>query len=108
MTNTTGTNFAIGVGIGALAILVGMYTIRKRCAVGKPPPCDQYGDIDNDGCVTTTDVDLVNLFITGQLALTAEQQRRADVNGDGVVNVLDAQQILAYANGTISTFSVCS
>ena len=74
----------------------------------KTPPCSSYGDVNNDGYITTVDADLVLKYAVGSLIPTTEQKKRADVDADGIVNTSDALMILRYANGTTTTFPVCS
>ncbi|MDD5144686.1 MAG: dockerin type I domain-containing protein [Candidatus Pacebacteria bacterium] len=52
-------------------------------------PCDSYGDVNFDGVVSDKDSDLVSDYISGFGSLSAEELKRADVNGDGDVNNLD-------------------
>ena len=59
------------------------------------------GDVDLDGRITTADGDLVWAYHNAELTLTAQQLARADRNGDGRVNALDAAMIYATVNGTI-------
>jgi len=44
---------------------------------------------------------------SGGFDFSPEQQARADVNGDGEIDVEDATMVMAYVNGEISTFPVC-
>ncbi len=80
---------------------------EARYCVPRPSPCGNYGDVDYDGYVTSTDVGMVMEYLGNTRAFTADQKLRADVNGDGVVDISDASDISGYVNGTINTFSVC-
>jgi len=74
----------------------------------KTPPCGSYGDLDNDGYVTTADAELILKYAIGSLIPSAEQKERADVDADGIVTAADALMISRYVNGTTTTFPVCS
>ena len=68
------------------------------------------GDVDMDGFITGHDAAMVThaLYVDNE-ALTAEQLRLADVNGDGVVNQSDADWIhenQVYALGQIDVFTM--
>ena len=71
---------------------------------GQPAPPDGMGDIDGDGRVTTEDARMAAIYRMGKITLTAEQQRRADVNRDGKINVVDATFIAQFAEGSIKSF----
>ena len=83
--------------------------INSKCPpVGlRPPPCGNYGDVDNDGYVTDTDADWIMEYVVELREFTADQKIRADVGGDGVVDINDARAIGRYAGGIIDTFPVC-
>ncbi len=66
----------------------------------------RYGDINDDGYISSVDAMMVAKVVIGDKTLTAEQQRRADVNGDGVINVLDAMAIGQRLCGDIDKFPV--
>ncbi len=70
-------------------------------------PCNSYGDVDNDTYVTQEDFTLVNNYLSGA-TFTEEQKRRADINGDGRVDILDLTAINSYSGNYLDTFSVCS
>ena len=73
--------------------------------LSRPSPCGDMGDVDGDGFVTENDAKLI---MTSRRTLTPDQLRRADVNGDGMVDVLDSLVIAQYAVGDRDTFPVCS
>ncbi|MBR3272095.1 MAG: dockerin type I repeat-containing protein [Clostridia bacterium] len=56
------------------------------------------GDVDGENGVTKADALLVVRYVVGLETLTDEQKTRADVNGDGKVNALDAAAILRLVN----------
>lgn len=102
--------------LGAWALAKGKTT--KPAPVGgkvtslRPPPCGNYGDIDGDGYITSKDATLVKQYLAelagGITTLTAEQLLRADVDGNGKVNIFDILDIDQYAAGQIDTFLVCA
>jgi hypothetical protein len=81
---------------------------------------DSYGDVNGDGEIDTSDLSIVNSWIStyGSIDLTIasgqqividgdvaiEQVLRADVNGDGKVDATDVLLIQDFINGDISTF----
>ena len=80
------------------------------------PPCDSYGDVDDDGYVTQADADLIRLYVFGGWAAVrdtvsiseSEFVHRADVDGNGYVNMGDVGMVFSYIGGTINTFPVCT
>jgi len=76
--------------------------------VGKPCPCGNYGDVDDDGLVTQLDVSMVADMAAGTIELISSSQlERADVTGNGEITGTDASKIARYLNGEIDTFPVC-
>ena len=75
----------------------------------RPPPCGNYGDVNDDGYVTEADAQLIANCLVGLPGseLTEEQLRRADVSGNGSVSMSDAIIIQQYVEGIIDTFPVC-
>ncbi len=65
-----------------------------------------YGDLDKDGEVTATDMAAVNQAIAGKIKLSAEEKKRADVNGDDKVTKKDEQLITDYVLEEIDKFPV--
>jgi len=64
--------------------------------------CDSYGDINNDSIIDEKDI----LYITEEKELTEEEFKRADVSGNGEVNLIDAIEIKRYLQEKKS-FSIC-
>ena len=91
-------------------------TVTKTLAPTPTPPCDSYGDVDDDGYVTQADADLIKLYVFGGWAAVrdtvsiseSEFVHRADVDGNGYVNMGDVGAIYGYIGGTIDTFPVCT
>lgn len=93
-----------------VAIGIALYFLgRKKAPAGaKKSPCGGVGDPNMDGWVSQADIALTQQFIMGTITPTAEQFRRADVNGDGMVNMGDVIRMERYLLGLDSTFPVCS
>ena len=81
--------------IGALVVGVGVaiyYFVYKRG--------DKLGDLNDDGKLTRNDIDILGKYIGGepisQISPLSEAEflRRADVNKDGAINVLDITAIV--------------
>lgn len=65
-----------------------------------------YGDVDGDGVVTTKDALMLIQAINGDLLLTDDQFKRADLNKDGELSSMEALRILQYINGKITTLEM--
>ncbi len=95
-----GKTIAIIAGVG-LTLGVAWILLRKKPvqAENEPPEpkvpsgTQGMGDIDNDGWVSQWDYDLLNRYLLGEIDLTEEQQRRADINHDNVISVMDLSGI---------------
>jgi len=87
-----------------------VYTQIPYCSASQPlppPPCNSFGDINDDGYITQNDVDMISNHISGLITLTEEQKRRADVNGVGNISQTDIDMLENYIITIISTFPVC-
>ena len=73
----------------------------------KPSPCGSFGNVNLDAGVSKVDADIVGKFELALVTLNEKQRLNADVNGDGIVNIVDAQQIIRYVEGLDATFKVC-
>lgn len=83
------------------------YEIGDNRTITPVRPCDNYGDVDENGIVDTNDADLVEANIGGG-TLSEEQQLRANVdNRVPNVSLADANLIRSYDAGTITTFPAC-
>jgi len=67
----------------------------------RSPPCGSYGDFDGDGFVTEND----SRACFYQVGL--DYMQVCDVNGNGLVECVDAVAIYAYVNWSTDTFTVC-
>lgn len=57
------------------------------------------GDVNGDGRVTITDVELIYEYLTGQFPFEAGHKKAADVNQDGAVDVYDLQRLYEAVTG---------
>jgi len=64
----------------------------------------KYGDITEDGSITSFDAAQILQFVVGIITLDAVHQAIADVSGNSLVNSFDASLILQYTAGFITTF----
>lgn len=62
------------------------------------------GDVDGDGEVTMSDMQLIYRASRGELALTETQEKTADVDLDGEVTMSDMQLVYQYCIGTLQNF----
>lgn len=94
----------------------GIYGISQEAITpstvpSRPSPCDNIGDVDQDGLVSYADSMAVLRMVVARDPYknpTDEQQRRADVDGAEGVTSVDALFIQRYVNGTDSTFKACA
>ncbi len=89
--------------------------VTEKCCVlgaatqgpGLLPPCGKYGDVDDDGFVTSVDALFIGRYLAGSSSVTFIANR-ADVDGNGIIEIADAQLVLRYVSGIDTTFQVCS
>ena len=65
-----------------------------------------YGDVDGDGIITTKDALMIIKAINGDLILTDDQFKRADLNKDNNLSSVEALRILQYINGNVITLEM--
>ena len=58
----------------------------------------RYGDLNNDGVIDSSDIDLINAYIEGTGTLTDLQKSLADVNHDGIIDEKDITYIQNFIN----------
>ena len=82
--------------------------ISKFCR--RRPPCGDYGDVDGDGWVSMNDAKYTtrHTYNPAGYPMTPDQKRRADVNGDGKVTLMDVVLMIYYIRGKHDTFAVCA
>lgn len=71
---------------------------------GEPEFIVIYGDLNGDGKVTATDINILARTIVGSVTLDEGQTLAADVSGDGKITATDTNYINRYLTGTIETF----
>lgn len=80
----------IAIGAGLSAVIVGAVLLLK-----KKPPEGLIGDLNDNGVVDWDDLSILQSYIAGipisEISPLSEAEflRRADVNGDGVINAMD-------------------
>ncbi len=72
------------------------------------PPCDSYGDTDNDGHITEQDYTKAARIIEGLEQGTTEQKRRINVDGNNQLDYHDYMLIGKYLNKEINTLPICN
>ncbi|MBQ0125049.1 MAG: dockerin type I repeat-containing protein, partial [Clostridiales bacterium] len=65
-----------------------------------------YGDVDGDGAITTKDALMLIEAINGDLLLTDDQFKRADLNKDKELSSAEALRILQYINGKVTVLEM--
>jgi hypothetical protein len=65
-----------------------------------------YGDVNEDGYITTTDATLVTRWAGGNTAAVLRNILAADVNGDAYITTTDATLITRRAGGSSVAFSI--
>lgn len=63
------------------------------------PKAILMGDINNNGAVDETDLDLIHKHISKTIELTEDEKTRADMNQDGEINLLDLFDIHMIIRG---------
>lgn len=79
----------------------------KANTSSKPSPCGNLGDVNLDGQISAADTNLIGIYLTEMQTLTAEQQSRADTDGNSQVQEADVALIDRYISGHITTFPAC-
>lgn len=64
------------------------------------PGAHSKGDISGDGYIKEEDAALIKAYLLGTETLTYAQQQAADVDGNGVINVIDYSKVKKFANQT--------
>lgn len=65
-----------------------------------------YGDLNGDGRATAVDVSMIIKAANGSVTLTADEKKRADLNGDGYVDKKDVELMQNFIVGLINEFPV--
>jgi hypothetical protein len=64
------------------------------------------GDVDGNGVVDTKDALMIMQCLGGDLIMTDDEFKRADLNGDNELSSVEALRILQYINGNVSTLDM--
>ena len=75
------------------------YTIK----VFNKPNKGALGDVNNDGDISVIDASMIQQFIAGKITLTDQEKKRADIDGNGVIDINDINKLMDYIDGNIST-----
>ncbi|MDQ2086613.1 C39 family peptidase [Herbivorax sp. ANBcel31] len=65
-----------------------------------------YGDVNGDGLVTKSDIELIAEYIVGQVDFTDNQKTAANVNDDDTISTFDLITLSRYVSGEISELPV--
>ena len=63
-----------------------------------------YGDVSEDGTVSTYDAALILQYVVSLISLSPSQQQAAEVSDNGTISAYDAALILQYVVGLITSF----
>lgn len=66
----------------------------------------RIGDVDGNGTVNTKDALMLMQCLSGDLLLTDDAFKRADLNGDNVLSSAEALRILQYVNGKVNSLEM--
>jgi hypothetical protein len=66
----------------------------------------RLGDVDGDGTLTTKDALMIIKSINGDLLLTDDEFKRADLNKDNVLSSVEALRILQFINGNVNSLEM--
>lgn len=69
----------------------------------KQSPCDNFGDLNEDGYITISDIALLEYG-----TIQNNFQKRGDVNGDNFISDEDKMILIQYNNSLIDDFPACS
>lgn len=76
------------------------YTLNNnKCVKSDTTASNLLGDVNLDGVVNNTDLELLNKYLAKTADLTEIQLTAADVNSDGIISVGDAENIRLYVTG---------
>jgi len=91
--------------VGAAALVtVGVLLWRhsaKAVHAGRPAPASGLGDVNGDGWVDQTDIDMIKEAYLTEITLTDDEFARADCNQNGKIDVGDYLLAKRYMLGEI-------
>lgn len=65
------------------------------------------GDVNSDRMTNASDVMIIRQYVCKMLSVNSEEENAGDVNGDGKLNILDANYIRLLINDKIDSFPTC-
>ena len=68
---------------------------------GNAPVSEKIGDVDLNGTIDVTDLTDISLALLGDKELKADQQKAADIDGDGSVTLADLARLQQYLSKKI-------
>ena len=77
------------------------YSLPNR-SISKEYYTIQYGDVNEDGRISSSDRRAIYNHTNNNKLLTGQQLLNADVNGDGKINDTDSEILYQYLSGNIS------
>ena len=66
----------------------------------------RLGDVDGNGEISTKDALLIMKHINGDIVLSDDQFKRANLNGDAILSSIEALRILKYINGNVTSLEM--
>ena len=87
--------------------------IKWKLTPVRTPPCNSYGDLNNDGNITDTDLILLGDYLRcGFKQITtplsqSEFEKRADLDGDGKISTDDFNTLSCFIAYETDNFPVC-
>lgn len=98
-----GLEYYITVSDGVSIISKGTETEPYTVVIKDASAIATIGDVDGDGVITTKDALMIIQAVNGDLIMTDDQFKRADLNKDGILSSMEALRILQYINGNVLT-----
>ena len=102
-----GRGAAVAVGLAGLLGLAIFITSRGGGGPSRPSPCPPLGDPNGDGKVDQNTIDLMTANF-GQLVNGDPLKATLDLNGDGIIDVVDVSILNGFLAGEINTFPACN
>lgn len=103
--NIEGLEYYISATDGTNTITKGSETNPYEVVIKDNSTISNKGDVDGDNIITVKDAYMILKHIGGELVLSDEEFRRADLNGNGNLETNEALKILQYINGVISSLN---
>ena len=70
---------------------------------GNAPVSEKIGDVDLNGTIDVTDLTDISLALLGDKELKADQQKAADIDGDGAVTLADLARLQQYLSKKVDS-----